>query len=71
MMQTPSMVNTAPTPSHSKHVKHASAPAAAPTKNVLTKEAKKKDKRDKDKDKDKDRDKDKKTSWVGRLFGGK
>lgn len=48
-------------------MKHTSAPAALPTKNVLTKEARRKEKKDKDKDKDKE----KKTSWVGRLFGGK
>jgi len=71
------MKNTAATSSHpasTKHMKHTSAPAALPTKNVLTKEARRKEKRDKDKgDKDKsDKDKsDKKTSWVGRLFGGK
>jgi len=61
------MVNTAATSSHpasTKHVKHASAPATVPTKNVLTKEARRKDKKDKDKG-------DKKTSWVGKLFGGK
>jgi hypothetical protein len=75
MAQMTSMKDTVATPSHpasTKHVKHTSAPAALPTKNVLTKEARRKDKRDKDKDKDRDRDKgDKKTSWVGRLFGGK
>ena len=71
-------MQTTATPSHTKHVKHASAPAAAPTKNVLTKEARRKEKREKDKDRDRDRDRDrdkdkgdKKTSWVGRLFGGK
>ena len=74
MMQTPSTVITPATPSHTKHAKHVSAPAGAPTKNVLTKEARRKEKRDKDKDRDRDKDKDKgdkKTSWVGRLFGGK
>jgi hypothetical protein len=45
-------------------MKHASAPAPMPTRNVLTKESKRKDKKEKDKG-------DKKTSWVGRIFGGK
>jgi hypothetical protein len=61
------MMATAPTPSHpvpTKHEKHASAPATVPTRNVLTKEGRRKDKKDKDKS-------DKKTSWVGRIFGGK
>jgi len=65
--QTNSMMNTAAASSHPApmtHMKHASAPASVPTRNVLTKDVKRKDKKGKDKA-------EKKTSWVGRLFGAK